>query len=169
MTKITRTKALVLLVSLLLGASDAFTTTTPSSFGGVTTMKQQERSTTTSRLFMIGPLQKFTDKEEYEKTVENLMAYKNLSREEAEKEYDSFLENPNNYALSKGEDYYKSLGYNSLMDGVIGEAEKEGRGEEVKERIAEFKRQSKIKALSVISVFFAAIVYGKITYVPPPH
>lgn len=54
------------------------------------------------------------------------MFTRGIAREEAEKEYNAYLDNPNNYALQKGEAYYKSLGYKSLMDGVIGEAEKEG-------------------------------------------
>ena len=54
------------------------------------------------------------------------MFAQNLARKEAEKEYNAYLDNPNNYALQKGEAYYKSLGYKKLMDGVIGEAEKEG-------------------------------------------
>ena len=38
------------------------------------------------------------------------------------------------------------------MDGVIGEAEKEGRGEEVKARIEEFKKKSKLKGLATVSI-----------------
>ena len=30
------------------------------------------------------------------------------------------------YVVSQGEAYYKKLGYKSLMEGVVGEAEKEG-------------------------------------------
>ena len=71
----------------------------------------------------------------------------------------------------QGEAYYKSLGYKSLMDGVIGEAEKEGRGEEVKARISKFQKESKIKGLSIMMVFITLAFYLKITnpYVPPPH
>ena len=38
------------------------------------------------------------------------------------------------------------------MDGVIGEAEKEGRGDEVRARIEEFKKQSKLKGLATVSI-----------------
>ena len=55
------------------------------------------------------------------------------------------------------------------MDGVIGEAEKEGRGEEVRARIEAFKKKSQLKGLSVIFIFFALAFYFNITnpYVPP--
>jgi len=69
----------------------------------------------------IGPLQKTTNRQEYNKVVDGLMYTRGITREEAEKEYNAYLDNPNNYALEKGEAYYKSLGYKKLMDGVIGE------------------------------------------------
>ena len=50
---------------------------------------------------MVGPLQKFTNRGEYDRTVEGLMYTKGYTREEAEKEYNAFLDNPNNYALQK--------------------------------------------------------------------
>lgn len=50
----------------------------------------------------VGPLQKLINKDDYEKTVENIMNVKGLSREEAEKEYNQYLDNPNDYALQKG-------------------------------------------------------------------
>lgn len=68
--------------------------------------------------------------------------------------------------LVEGEEYYKSLGYKSFMDGVIGEAEKEGKGDEVRQRIDEFKKQSQIKAYAVLTFFVSALVYYKITYDP---
>lgn len=48
-----------------------------------------------------GPLQKFTNKQEYTKVVDGLMQTKGFTREQAEKEYDSYLNNPNDYALQK--------------------------------------------------------------------
>lgn len=53
------------------------------------------------------------------------------------------------------------------MDGVIGEADKEGKGDEVRARIEAFKRESSIKAYSVIGVFIAATIYFKMTYEGP--
>jgi len=118
----------------------------------------------------IGPLQKTTNRQEYNKVVDGLMYTRGITREEAEKEYNAYLDNPNNYALEKGEAYYKSLGYKKLMDGVIGEAEKEGRGEEVRARVEKFRKDSNLKGLITIGAFIALGFYLKITYpyVPPP-
>mmetsp|Transcript_197 Transcript_197/g.502 ORF Transcript_197/g.502 Transcript_197/m.502 type:complete len:159 (-) Transcript_197:2241-2717(-) len=117
----------------------------------------------------IGPLQKATNRKEYNKVVDGLMLTRGITREEAEKEYDTFLNNPNDYALNKGEAYYKSLGYKTLMEGVIGEAEKEGRGDEVRARIEKFNRESKTKGLVTIGAFITLFFYLKINYpyVPP--
>lgn len=52
------------------------------------------------------------------------------------------------------------------MDGIIGEAEKEGKGDEVRQRIADFKKQSQLKATAVLIVAFSALVFYKSTYVP---
>merc|ERR1712194_17538 len=112
----------------------------------------------------IGPLQKTTNRQEYNKVVDGLMFTRGITREEAEKEYNAYLDNPNNYALQKGEAYYKSLGYKSLMDGVIGEAEKEGRGEEVRARVEKFKRDSFLKGMSFITLAIGALFYVKFTY-----
>ena len=49
----------------------------------------------------VGPLQKLTNKNEYNKVVEGLMQTKGLTREQAEKEYNAYLDNPNDYALQK--------------------------------------------------------------------
>ena len=49
----------------------------------------------------IGPLKKLTNKNEYNKVVENLMNMRGYTREQAEKEYNQYLENPNDYALAK--------------------------------------------------------------------
>lgn len=53
------------------------------------------------------------------------------------------------------------------MEGVLGEAEKEGKGEEVRARIAEFQKQSKLKGLATISFFICLFFYYKLSYVPP--
>ena len=57
------------------------------------------------------------------------------------------------------------------MDGVIGEAEKEGRGEEVRARIEAFKKKSQLKGLSVITIATAILFYFNTVnpYTPPPH
>jgi len=46
-------------------------------------------------------LNAFFKGKEYNKVVENLMLTKGLTREEAEQDYNAYLENPTNYALSK--------------------------------------------------------------------
>jgi hypothetical protein len=52
------------------------------------------------------------------------------------------------------------------MDGVIGEAEKEGKGEEVRARIEDFKKKSKLKGLATIAFFISLFAYYKITMPP---
>lgn len=116
---------------------------------------------------MVGPLLKGAKGKDYKKTVDGIMKTKGLNRKEAEADYNAYLENPTNYALMKGESYYKDLGYKSLMAGVIGEAEKEGRGDEVRERVEAFKRKSKIKAFAVLFVAITSLLYYKSSYVPP--
>lgn len=49
----------------------------------------------------------------------------------------------------------------------MGEAEKEGKGDEVRARVEEFKKQSKLKGLATISFFIVAVFYYKLGYVPP--
>jgi hypothetical protein len=148
----------------------------------------------------VGPLQKITNKGEYEKVVTGLMQTKGYTREQAEKDYNAYLDNPTNYALQKvskififgcrktlfffklifvsswsslnglwnnqGEAYYQSLGYKSLMEGVIGEAEKEGRGDEVKARIEKFQKESKLKGLATITFFIVVGTYAN-SVLPP--
>ena len=53
------------------------------------------------------------------------------------------------------------------MEGVIGEAEKEGKGDEVRERIEEFRKESKLKGLATMAFFITVFFYYKLTYVPP--
>merc|ERR1712194_662086 len=110
-----------------------------------------------------GPLQKLTNRKEYNNVVDGLMFAKGITREEAEMEYDAYLQNPNDYALNEGEVYYKSLGYKSLMDGVIGEAEKEGRGDEVRARIKKFNDDSFVKGMATITFFILLGFYAKIS------
>ena len=58
-------------------------------------------STVTKTSLFIGPLQKIANKKEYDKTVAGLMKTKGLTREQAEKDYNEYLDNPTNYALNK--------------------------------------------------------------------
>mmetsp|Transcript_19995 Transcript_19995/g.29428 ORF Transcript_19995/g.29428 Transcript_19995/m.29428 type:complete len:170 (-) Transcript_19995:160-669(-) len=152
-------QTLFLLAAFAITISDAFTSRSrlvPNVFA---------RTSTTS-LNMAGPLIKGKD---YENVVQGIMNTKGMTREEAEKDYNTYLENPNNYALMKGEQYYMDLGYNSLMEGVIGEAEKKGEGDAVKARIEAFKKKSQLKAYAVITVALSAFIYGKIQYDADPN
>jgi hypothetical protein len=125
-------------------------------------------SSSTTRLYILGPISKMTKGKEYTKVVETYMKEKGLTRAEAEKEYDKYLDNPNDFMLSKRADYYKSLGYKGFEDGVIGEAEKEGRGDEMREKMTSFKRESKIKGFSVITVFVGLFAYLKVMHDADP-
>jgi hypothetical protein len=57
------------------------------------------------------------------------------------------------------------------MEGVMGEAEKEGKGDEVKKRIEEFKQQSFLKGIGTMTFFVTLFVYFKTVnpYIPPGH
>lgn len=111
----------------------------------------------------MGPIaraKKMMDPTEYNRIVEQKMRQEGLTRKQAEEEYNAFLENPSfYYALDKKEEYYKSLGYKDIFEGMIGEAEKEGRGDEVRERIAKFRQTSRIKAYTVLFVFILSFCY----------
>uniref|UniRef100_A0A7S0BXJ6 Uncharacterized protein n=1 Tax=Proboscia inermis TaxID=420281 RepID=A0A7S0BXJ6_9STRA len=99
------------------------------------------------------------DPDDYERVVkEKMKQNRKLSRDEAETDYNDFLENPY-YALDKQEEYYKKLGYKDMYEGMIGEAEKEGNGDEVRERIETFQRNNKIKAASVLVVVASVFLY----------
>jgi len=50
------------------------------------------------------------------------------------------------------------------MEGVVGEAEKEGRGDEVRDRIESFRKKSQLKATGVLIVVFASFLYAKSMY-----
>lgn len=63
---------------------------------------------------------------------------------------------------------YKSKGYNSIYEGMIGEAEKEGRGEEVRERLDKFQRTNKIKAASVLVVAIGSFLAARSAYWSDP-
>ena len=63
---------------------------------------------------------------------------------------------------------YKSLGYNSIYEGMIGEAEKEGRGEEVRERLDKFQQTNQIKAASVLVVAIGSFLAARSAYWSDP-
>mmetsp|Transcript_25222 Transcript_25222/g.47415 ORF Transcript_25222/g.47415 Transcript_25222/m.47415 type:complete len:174 (-) Transcript_25222:25-546(-) len=106
--------------------------------------------------------------DEENKILDEMVRQKSISREQAEAEYKKYKMNPNDYALMKGEEYYTSLGYSSLMEGVLAEAEKDGRGDEVRDRIEKFKKDSQIKAYGVIGVFILTFAACKVAYENDP-
>jgi hypothetical protein len=60
-----------------------------------------------------GPLQKATNRKEYNRVVENLMFTQGITREKAEKDYDEYLNNPNEFALNKvSSSMFSSIGIN---------------------------------------------------------
>ena len=59
------------------------------------------RSFVSKSSLSLGPLQKLANKGDYNKIVEGLMQTKGYTREQAEKEYNAYLDNPNDYALQK--------------------------------------------------------------------
>jgi hypothetical protein len=82
-------RILLLLAAMVPFLCSAFTTVpAPSSFLSKTRLA-------------VGPLQKLTNQKEYNTVVENLMRTKGYTREQAEKEYNMYLDNPNDYALQK--------------------------------------------------------------------
>ena len=51
---------------------------------------------------------------------------------------------------------------------MIGEAEKEGRGEEVRERLEKFQQTNKIKAASVLAVVIGSFLFARSAYWADP-
>ena len=75
----------------------AFGPLTASAFTG----GMPSRSFASKTAIKVGPLKKLTNKDEYDKVVEDLMNVKGYTREQAEKEYNQYLDNPNEFALNK--------------------------------------------------------------------
>jgi hypothetical protein len=121
---------------------------------------------------IMGPIasaKKAMDPQDYNRVVQQKMKQEGLTREQAEDEYNAFLENPIfYYALDKKEEYYKSLGYKDMIEGMIGEAEKEGRGDEVRERIAQFRKTNQVKAYSVLVAFILSFGFAYNLYHQDP-
>jgi hypothetical protein len=92
-----KTTTTLLLLLTFLGLTNGFMVQPPMSSKVVPSI-----STTA---LAIGPLAKLANKGDYEEKVNNLMRIKGYTREQAEKEYDAYLDNPTNYALNKGKQY----------------------------------------------------------------
>jgi len=121
----------------------------------------------------MGPVaraKKMADPADYERVVKQKMQQDKLTRQQAEDEYNQFLENPPfYYALDQRKKRYAELGYKDMFEGMIGEAEKEGRGDEVKERIQKFRTTSKVKAYSVLAVAIGSFFYFRTVYQADPE
>jgi len=138
---------------------DAFVVTSPAAITTTTTRTKGQQP-----LFAnMGPIaraKKAMDPQDYDRVVKQKMKQEGLTRQQAEEEYNSFLENPSfYYALDKKEQYYKSLGYKDIFEGMIGEAEKEGRRDEVREQMTKFRQTNQIKAYSVLFIFILSFAY----------
>lgn len=101
-----------------------------------------------------------------------------MTKEEAELEYANYLLDPDAYVLAKASDSFK----NPSLRGSRGADKKplnvkkakmgdrrspllqayidEG-GDDVKERIEKFERNNQIKALTIITLFSALLIFGK--------
>lgn len=67
------------------------------------------------------------------------------------------------------EEYYKKLGYKDIFEGMIGEAEKEGKGDEMRDRLAKFRLQSRIKATAVLVVVIVGFLWVQTIYDADPE
>lgn len=94
-----------------------------------------------------------------------------MSREEAEREFATYLLDPDAYVLSKAADSFRQQSpakklkvkkaepgarRSPLLQAYIDEG-----GDEVRERIEKFERESSIKALTIVSLFSAFLLFGK--------
>mmetsp|Transcript_7785 Transcript_7785/g.11908 ORF Transcript_7785/g.11908 Transcript_7785/m.11908 type:complete len:178 (-) Transcript_7785:230-763(-) len=162
-------RLLIMLVNavLLLGSTNAFQQTP--SFG------TRSNSASRTQLFgtPMGPMaraKKMMEPEEYNRVVEEKMKQSGMTREEAESEYNAFLENPPEYyALDQKEKYYRKMGYKNSREGRIAEAEKEGRGDEVRAQIEAVEQQGKFKAFGVLGFFVAIFLYLREMYQADPE
>ena len=61
------------------------------------------------------------------------------------------------------------MGYKDIFEGMIVEAEKEGKGDEMRERLAKFRLRSRIKAASVLIVAIVAVLWVQTIYEADPE
>jgi hypothetical protein len=61
------------------------------------------------------------------------------------------------------------MGYKDIFEGMIGEAEKEGNGDEMRERLAKFKLKSRIKATVVLVVAIVGLFWIQSIYEADPE
>lgn len=61
------------------------------------------------------------------------------------------------------------MGYKDFFDGMVQEADKEGKGDEMRERLAKFKLQSKIKATAVLIIAIVGLFWVQSIYNADPE
>mmetsp|Transcript_16503 Transcript_16503/g.51670 ORF Transcript_16503/g.51670 Transcript_16503/m.51670 type:complete len:171 (+) Transcript_16503:26-538(+) len=144
----------------------------PRALPGRTTPRVRARGVT----MIISPeamiaVQKTVNRAKFEATVENYMKTKRVSREEAELEFATYLLDPDAYVLSKASDSFAAKSPTKKM--AVKKAEMGARrspllqayidegGPEVRERIEKFERDNTTKALVIISVMSAFLLFGK--------
>ena len=85
------------------------------------------------------------------------MKAKKLTRSAAEKQYGEYLLDPDGFALRAGEAARKEAGYKNWEEAAIGRSDDP---DATRDRINKFKRVSTFKALAVIAVFSAALLWA---------
>lgn len=121
-------------------------------------------------------LQKTFNRAKFEDTVDNYMKMKRISRAEAELEFATYLLDPDAYVLSKASDSFRQKSpakkltvkkaemgarRSPLLQAYIDEG-----GDEVRQRIEKFERENTLKALTIVSLFSAFLLFGK-DYIGP--
>mmetsp|Transcript_6364 Transcript_6364/g.9281 ORF Transcript_6364/g.9281 Transcript_6364/m.9281 type:complete len:156 (-) Transcript_6364:2079-2546(-) len=103
-----------------------------------------------------------------EATIQGLMKQKRLTREQAEKRYGEFLNDPDGFALRAGEETWKREGYRNWEEAAVGRS---ADPEATAARIAKFKRDSQLKGVSIMTLGSALLLWyaSQNPYVPPGH
>lgn len=101
-----------------------------------------------------------------ESTIQGLMKQKKLTRDQAEKRYAEFLNDPDGFALRAGEETWKREGYKNWEDAAVGRS---ADPEATAARIAKFKRDSQLKGVSIMTLGSALLLWysSQNPYVPP--
>eukprot|EP00547_Thalassionema_nitzschioides_P018228 CAMPEP_0194244502 /NCGR_PEP_ID=MMETSP0158-20130606/11464_1 /TAXON_ID=33649 /ORGANISM="Thalassionema nitzschioides, Strain L26-B" /LENGTH=132 /DNA_ID=CAMNT_0038980015 /DNA_START=241 /DNA_END=639 /DNA_ORIENTATION=+ len=121
----------------------------------------------------MGPLtraRKAADPDDYNRVVEEKMKQSGMTRDAAEREYNDYLEQPPEYyAISQKERYYRKMGYKNSREGRIAEAEKEGRGDEVRAEIERVEKEGQFKAFGVLGLFVVVFLGLREVYLSDPE
>eukprot|EP00548_Thalassiothrix_antarctica_P005572 CAMPEP_0194134234 /NCGR_PEP_ID=MMETSP0152-20130528/4322_1 /TAXON_ID=1049557 /ORGANISM="Thalassiothrix antarctica, Strain L6-D1" /LENGTH=135 /DNA_ID=CAMNT_0038829873 /DNA_START=153 /DNA_END=560 /DNA_ORIENTATION=- len=120
---------------------------------------------------VVGPaqvlaLERMKNPKQFEKTIQNLMKTKKLSRKQAEKRYGDFLVDPDGFALRAAADERKEKGYKDWKEQAIAKSKDPVA---TKKRIDDFQKAGQLKGTAVIFFFATAAIYysSQNPYVPP--